>query len=70
MTQASLVTKAGLYRITIAKIEGGQFVPSLPALARIARAWKTEPWKLLKDRGSESPAGARTPAARTTRRPA
>jgi transcriptional regulator with XRE-family HTH domain len=48
LTQAALATEAGLYRITIAKIEGGQFVPSLPALARIAKALKTEPWKLLK----------------------
>ena len=37
LTQQALAEKAGLSRIYVAKLEAGDRLPSLPALARIAK---------------------------------
>jgi len=51
MTQAALGEAAGLTRIYVQKIEAGERIPSLDALARIAKALRARLIVNLEPRG-------------------
>jgi DNA-binding XRE family transcriptional regulator len=46
-TQERLAVKAGIHRVSLARIEAGTKTPSLDLLARLARALRVKPGRLL-----------------------
>jgi transcriptional regulator with XRE-family HTH domain len=48
LTQAQLAVRSGLSRPFIARVETGRQIPSLPTLAKIARALRVRVEKLLR----------------------